>query len=451
MKFVILSLAVSVCCGFTFTPDRAFPAYPLPWQSAAEAEQNEVTVNVDKHWWQQFSSAELNELMNRLDEQNLDLSTARLRLEQAQLQLRVAQADNLPSLSGRVAANGTHNPDTGDSQTGSSAALSGGYEVDVWGSRAAQILAGKLDISSATQSLRNQSVIIQRLLANAYFAQLSLGQRQSIARQNLVASEQLLELIQLQYDAGIASGIELAQQRNTLLAAQTELLRLNNEIKLNQRVLSALLADSELKPLSVAAKLDTISLPVIDLALPAAVLRQRPDVEMAFIQLQQADIAVYQASIAGLPGLNLSASLSLSDLTDLAEGWSLGAALSSAATLFDAGKRRRLEDIAQTNVDIALNNLKSVVISASQELLDSLDTYAYQQQAYTIDKIELANNQRLYELSQARYKAGDTDFLTLLNAQRSWFNAQLNLINSYESALNAAAQVYLAARGEPLV
>ena len=216
-------------------------------------------------------------------------------------------------------------------------------------------------------------------------------------------------------------------------------------------MLSALLADSELKPLSVAAKLDTISLPVIDLALPAAVLRQRPDVEMAFIQLQQADIAVYQASIAGLPGLNLSASLSLSDLTDLAEGWSLGAALSSAATLFDAGKRRRLEDIAQTNVDIALNNLKSVVISASQELLDSLDTYAYQQQAYTIDIIELANNQRLYELSQARYKAGDTDFLTLLNAQRSWFNAQLNLINSYESALNAAAQVYLAARGEPLV
>ena len=70
--------------------------------------------------------------------------------------------------------------------------------------------------------------------------------------------------------------------------------------------------------------------------------------------------------------------------------------------------------------------------------------------AYALDLIELENNQRLYDLAQARYKSGDSDFLNLLNAQRSWFSAQLNVINRYQSALSAAVDVYTAARGLPV-
>lgn len=451
MKFVPLTLAIMCVAGCAYTPEREFPAYSLPWQSDLSTVAVNSGIKADSQWWQQFNSTELNTLMTALDAQNLDIASAKLRLEQAELQLRTEQADNYPSVSGRLSGSGSKGLDTGTSSASSSGSMSASYDVDVWGSRQAQILAAELDIDSARQSLRNQSVTLQQLLANAYFARLSLLQRQAIASQNVQASEQLLKLINLQYAAGSASGIERAQQRNTLLASQAELLNLNNQLKLNQRVLGALLADTEFKAFSFSQEINAIALPAIELALPAAILRNRPDVEMAYIALQQTDIAVYQASIAGLPGLSLSTSLSLSDLTSLASGWTLGAALSSAATLFDAGKRRRAEDIAQKNVEIALNNLQSVVIDATQELMDSLDNYAYQREAYEIDQVELENNRRLYELSQARYKAGDTDFLTLLNAQRSWFNAQLSLINSYEALLKSAVGVYLAARGEPLL
>lgn len=451
MKFVCFTLASFIVAGCAYTPDRAFPDYTLPWQTANLTQPEAKVLRIDTPWWEQYHSPELNALMAALESQNLDLATARLRLDQAALQLRAEQADNYPSLSARLSGSGTHSPDNGNSSLSSSGAVSASYDVDIWGSRQAQILAAELNINSANLSLRNQSVTLQQTLASVYFARLSLQQRLAIAEQNLVASEQLLQLINLQYDAGSASGIEVAQQRNTLLAAQAERLNLQNQLKLNQRVLSVLLADTEFKAFSFVQRIDTIAQPQIDLSLPAAVLRQRPDVEMAYIALQQADISVYQASIAGLPGIGLSASMSLSDLLSLSSGWSIGAALSSSATLFDAGKRRRAEDIAKKNVEIALNNLKSVVLDASQALMDASDNYAYQKEAYNIDLTELDNNQRLYHLAQAKYKAGDSDFLTLLNAQRSWFSAQLSLINRYESLLNASVDVYAAARGEPVV
>ena len=165
--------------------------------------------------------------------------------------------------------------------------------------------------------------------------------------------------------------------------------------------------------------------------------------------MQQADIAVYQAGIQGLPGLSFSADLSVSDLLDLASGWSVGAALSSAATLFDGGRIDAGKKIAATDRELAWNNFRATTINASQSLLDALDNFTYQKAAYELDLISLENNERLYKLAEIRYKAGDTDFLNLLSAQRSWFSAQLTVITSYQQSLAAASTVYLEAGGRP--
>jgi outer membrane protein TolC len=90
-----------------------------------------------------------------------------------------------------------------------------------------------------------------------------------------------------------------------------------------------------------------------------------------------------------------------------------------------------------------------VTLNATQELLNGLDNLAYSREVYDLGELELANNKRLFELAQVRYKSGDTDFLTLLNAQRSWFNAQLALSNSYRQVLVATVDVYRAAGGVP--
>lgn len=441
-----VALLLSACA---YSPNEYSTDYPLPEEFNQNDTEQKLVVDAD--WWLQFDSQILNGLMQVLEDQNLTLDTARLRLERARLQVIQAEADDLPSVGGRVGANSGRDLDTSQQRSSSSGSLSVSYEVDIWGSRDASQLASRLNVDSTQFALRSAALQVQSILADEYFTLLSLLQRQTIAQQNLDSSQKLLDLIKLRFDAGSASGIEVAQQRNTLLSSQSALVSINNAIKLSQRIIAVLCGDNRMQKIETSETLQILTLPEVDLIQPAVILAQRPDVGVAKANLQLADIDLYQASIAGLPGLNFGADLSVSDLLDLANGWSIGAALSSAATLFDNGKIRAAEDIADIDVQIALNDMKSVTLSATQELLDGLDNLAYFREVNRLDKLQLANNKELYELAQIRYNSGDTDFLTLLNAQRSWFTAQLTLVNSYRLVLAATIDVYRAAGGVPSI
>ena len=141
-------------------------------------------------------------------------------------------------------------------------------------------------------------------------------------------------------------------------------------------------------------------------------MKQRPDVQLAIAQFKQADLAFYEASVAGLPGMSLSADIGVSDLLDLAQGWTLGAAVSSAATLFDGGRLEAAEKAAKTDVDLAILQYQQTVLSAIEALLNSQTNLVFNQQNYRTRG--LAREQSTaYRLADIRYKAGDTDFLNL--------------------------------------
>ena len=406
-------------------------------------------VEVEQDWWTVFGSTPLNELMTRLMADNLSLEEARMRVDRAVLLLEQSRADNIPDVSAGVSGRSGKDFDGGSTSSSSSGNVGLSYTFDVWGSREATQLGLSLGIDSQRFTQRSAALQVQGLLASEYFNLLSLQQRLVIARKNYDAADQLYELVRIRFEEGDASGIEVSQQQNTLLTARGELLRLNNQATLSRRAIAALLGDAVLTPVNSEESILAMAVPEISLYQPASVLKQRPDVQIADVTLQQADIAVYQAGIQGLPGLSFSADLSVSDLLDLASGWSVGAALSSAATLFDGGRIGAGKKIAATDRELAWNNFRATTINASQSLLDALDNFTYQKAAYELDLISLENNERLYKLAEIRYKAGDTDFLNLLSAQRSWFSAQLTVITSYQQSLAAASTVYLEAGGRP--
>ena len=182
-------------------------------------------------------------------------------------------------------------------------------------------------------------------------------------------------------------------------------------------------------------------------ALSAEVLKKRPDIQLAIAQFKQADLAFYEASVAGLPGMSLSADIGVSDLLDLAQGWTLSAAISSAATLFDGGRLEAAENAAKTDVDLAILQYQQTVLSAIEALLNSQTNLAFNQQNYRYALASLENNQQLYRLADIRYKAGDTDFLNLLNAQRSFFSARQSVISNYQAVLSSVVATYRESAG----
>ena len=120
----------------------------------------------------------------------------------------------------------------------------------------------------------------------------------------------------------------------------------------------------------------------------------------------------------------------------------MGSSLS--APLFNAGRIRNQIAAADTNVSIDEVNYRYTVITAIQDALETLSEFSYQEKLLTVRKQTLTNNQRLYHLAKLRYDSGDTDFLNLLTAQRSWFSARDSLIQVKNNQLLATINIYRA-------
>lgn len=452
MKTYLVFLGTMLLSGCAYTPTDFSTQQTIALPADLAAYQQDVEdVTLSDTWWTAFGSNQLAELMRAMEASNLTLQEAKLRVERMRLLLEQSRADNYINVTGSLSGASDEDLDDGSTSHSSSARLGVSYSFDVWGSRAATQLAASLDIDSQTYEKRNAALQLQVLLATEYFNWLSLTQRYAIAQKNLDAAQRLLDLVNIRFEAGDASGIEVSQQQNTLIGAQAERLNLANQITLSQRAISVLLGQDAFDVSLQAQPLEQLVLPDIPLYQPAKVIAARPDMQLADVALRQADINVYQAGIQGLPGLSLSGDVTVSDILDLASGWSLGAAINSAITLFDGGRIDAGEKIADIDLQLAWNNYRATTLSATQSLLDALSNYAYYKQVYQLDEASVINNEQLYRLAEIRYKAGDADFINLLGAQRSWFQSQLTLISSYQQSLAAAIAVYQQAGGRPVV
>ena len=456
MSFAARSILCAISCFALTTACAYSPSTTLP-ETDTQALLIEKPAGLNKpvttSWWKVFEVAELAPVMKMLESQNLTLNQAQQRVKRAQSLLAQVNAGDVPTITARASGRSGRDLDSGLSSHASSGGMGLSYDADIWGTRDAQQRSRQLGIDAAQYQFIDALLDTQALFINTLFEQISIKSRLSIALQNVEISEELLKLVQFRFEEGDTSGIEVSQQRNTLISAQSEVLRLRNSLTLNERALAVLLGREsmqldtpDLKAL-LSLGLTDFSLPKAAPALSAEALKQRPDIQLAIAQFKQADLAFYEASVAGLPGMSLSADIGVNDLLDLAQGWTLSAAISSAATLFDGGRLEAAEKAAKTDVDLAILQYQQTVLSAIEALLNSQTNLVFNQQNYSYALASLENNQQLYRLADIRYKAGDTDFLNLLNAQRSYFSARQSVISNYQVVLSSVIANYRESAG----
>lgn len=456
MPFGARSILCAICCFALTTACAYSPSTTLP-ETDTQALLIEKPAGFNNptttSWWKVFEVAELAPVMKMLESQNLTLNQAQQRVKRAQSLLAQVNAGDVPTITARASGRSGKDLDSGLSSHSSSGGVGLSYDADIWGTRDAQQRSRQLGIDAAQYQFIDALLDTQALFINTLLEQISLKSRLSIALQNVEISEELLKLVQIRFEEGDTSGIEVSQQRNTLISAQSEVLRLRNSLTLNERALAVLLGRESMQlntpdlTVLLSLGLTDFSLPEAAPALSAEVLKQRPDIQLAIAQFKQADLAFYEASVAGLPGMSLSADIGVSDLLDLAQGWTLSAAISSAATLFDGGRLEAAEKAAKTDVDLAILQYQQTVLSAIEALLNSQTNLVFNQQNYRYALASLENNQQLYRLADIRYKAGDTDFLNLLNAQRSFFSARQSVISNYQAVLSSVVETYRESAG----
>ena len=418
------------------TPTVSTP--PDKWFHQSEA------VAPAAEWWRQLGSDELNLLLSIAMRDNPDVQIARERLISADESLRQARADRWPSVSVRAGA--SHKKDLDGSgegfNSGSSLSFSAGYEVDLWARRASDIDSSELDYESQRIALRSVEMTLTGQVVQQYIALLAARESLGLARSNLAASQELERIMQVKFDAGAVSGVELAQQRNTTLSLVGRLAALETALHSEERALAYLVGVDELRLPELTMTLEELDLPQVARIQPASLLEQRPDIRQASIALWQAHADVWQAESSRWPSLSLSAGLSAYDVIS-PTGWALSLGESLSMPLFDAGKIKAQIAQAESAERTARIQYRAIVTAAMLEALDALGELDYQVKALANSEAVFENNRRLLRLATIRFDSGDTDFTSLLSAQRTFFSARDAMLSARQSHLQALAALYL--------
>jgi len=451
-----LTLALAAC---SLAPTYERPASPVAqsWPAAAEGTRQIA----DVRWRNFYSDPRLQVLIETALENNRDLRIAVARVAEARGMYGVQQADRLPNVNLNVARNAASTP-ASTSVTGrqfktqrydvSLGLLS--FELDFWGRVANLSAAAKAQYlaTEAAQTAFRLSLIAD--VANAYLADIELGERVRLAAETVRTRAEIRELVARRRAVGVASELDWLQAEGAYQTAVADASDLQRQHAAAQTLLDVLVGRpvAQIENLPAARPLAEQDIrPDLIAGLPAEVLLQRPDVMAAEQRLIASNANIGAARAAFLPSITLTgtvgtASRTLAGLFDAGSGaWTFQPAL--AQPLFDAGRNSANVDIAEARKVMAVADYEKTLQLAFREVADLLsDREKLGGQLAAQQANSNAQQQRL-KLVEARYRAGIANQLELLDAQRDSFTAEQAAVQMQRQVLANAAQLYKALAG----
>src|SRR6185503_14934162 len=268
---VALSLALSAC---SMAPNYQRPEMALPtgWSNVAGVGATQQNTSL---FWQDLGSVELDRLIDQVLAQNLDLEAALQRIDQARAQAKVASSPLYPN----VSASGSSSRTFQNPKDTNSAHIGGGvsYEVDLWGKNRNTAKSADFRLN-ATEFDRDALRLVVTSDATNFYAQvLSLNDRIRIAESNLKNAEEILRIIEARFAQGGVSGLEVSQQRVAVNGFRIALATLVEQRSTTANALAILLGVAPQTFSTPSATLATLTLPPVNLTLPATLLTARPD------------------------------------------------------------------------------------------------------------------------------------------------------------------------------
>ena len=431
-----LSLALSAC---SLAPQYQRPAMEIPagWSSVAGV--NAAARPDRQPFWEEFGSSELNRLMKVALAQNLDLEAALHRVEQARAQAKITGSALFPAVQASGGASRTYQ----DARDANAARGIGtiSYEVDLWGKNRNSAAAAKYRVNATAFDRDALRLVVSSDTANFYTQILSLNERISIADYNLKNAEEVLRIIEARYNAGGVSGLEVSQQRVAVNNLRAALAALNEQRTTTRNALAIVLGQPPEKLQPPSDVFGSLRLPEVDLTPPATLLTARPDIASAEAQLRAANADIGAARAAFFPSLTLSVEGAIAAGFGGPAAAATTLANSVLAPIFTGGRLTgSLDNVTARQKELAAQYQKTVLV-AFQEVEDALAALKSNNEQALLAQQSVTESQNAYNIAKARFDAGAIDYLTLLETQRSLYQAQDNQVAVNEAQLQAFIQL----------
>lgn len=462
MKKIALIPFVMLLSACSLIPDYLRPAMPVPneWSTSpgSEAKTSEQTVKLawgDVAWKEFFADATLQDLIQKALDNNRDLRVAALNIEVARATYRVTEADLLPRVDAGMSGAGQRTPRDLSQSMPKEARTTHQYnanlsvtafELDLFG-RMRSLNQQALESYLATTEARNATQIaLIAEVANAYLTLLGDRKQLVLSEKSLDTRLKSLELIKRRLELGMSNELDRAQARTAVESARGSRARYIRLVEQDANALQ-LLVGMPIAKSALTGELDNMQL-VQDLpvGLPSEILLRRPDIMQAEHALKAVNANIGAARAAFFPRISLTAlagfaSPALSSLFDSdSHTWSFVPSI--AIPIFDAGRNQANLEASKANREISVARYEKTIQTAFREVSDGLvarGTLVSQIEAQS-GLVDAANAS--LKLSDARYKQGMDSYFVVLDAERSLYGAQQELIQLQVQRLSNLVTLY---------
>jgi outer membrane protein, multidrug efflux system len=439
---------VTTACSMEPAYVRPDPAIPASWP-VGDPYLAQAEVGLPVLTYQQiFTDARLQTLITQALVNNRDLMVAAANIAAAREQYRIQRADLLPTVQAAASATVSQTDSNAVKGTYQAGLSVPSFELDLFG-RVRSLSHVQLQRYLATEAgARSTRLTLVADVANAWLDYASDSSLRLIAEQTAASAAKSVELTRLRLQGGVAPRTDLEQAVQILATAQADVARERTAVAQDVNALQ-LLVGEPIDPKLLAGSIDDAfgHIAPVPAGLDSYVLLRRPDVQQAEYQLRAANAQIGAARAALFPRVTLNALVGI--LTGGIFAWSAGA--DATYTIFQSGAGHANVRLSEAQRNAAVASYQKTIQTAFREVADALA-----RRGTINDEIGARERQQLatadtYTLTEARYRAGIDPFLTVLDAQRSYYAAQQQMVQTKLTAAQNLVTLYQTIGGDTLL
>jgi len=481
-RYAVAAMMAALVCGCAVGPDFAPPPPPnAAGYSAAPAPARTVVANVaggesqrflkgrdiPGDWWRLFGSQRLRTLTERALKNNPDLGAAQAALRVAQANLAAGKGAYFPTVTGNVFAtrqkpqiSGPATPDENGNlvlpESPTFNLFTGqvlvSYTPDVFGGIRRNVESLQAQSDNQRFQLEATYLTLTSNIVVAAVQEASLRGQIEATQSLIKIATDVLQLLRTQFNAGQISESDVVTQEAAMAQIEQTLPPLQRQLEQQRHLLSALTGGLPSQEPPEKFTLTALRLPRdLPVSVPSQLVQQRPDLRAAEENLHSASALIGVAVANRLPNVTLTGNVGttapqIAQLFSPGTGsWAIAGSL--LQPIFDAGILYQHEVAARATFEQASSQYRSTVVTSFQNVADSLS--ALKNDAVALQKAVAAENasNRSLTIARRRLELGDINYILVLNAQQTYFQALLSRVQAQASRLADTAALFQALGG----
>ena len=483
MKRLILGVlaVVAILNACTLAPHYQRPKRPVPDSWPADGASQTVSpaiggASADQIGWREFfADARLQRLIEIALENNRNLRIAVLNVTASEAQFRIQRGALFPAISANGSGIVDRLPDNGaiplggvGSSSGNTLTPTGGagntfhyytagigftnYELDLFGRERSLTTEAFEQYLAQSETRRSTQISLVGEVATDYFAVLADRTLLKLTQETLSSESESYKLTKAMYDHDTTTLLSLRQAQSVVDAARANLAQYERQLAQDTHALTLLLGQQIPEDLPSGRNIDDEGLLAqLPEGLPADLLAHRPDIMAAEHDLRGANANIGAARAAFFPSIQLTgsggtASNRLGDLFSKGTGtWSFTPTIT--LPIFTGGRNRANLDLAHIEKNIAVARYELAIQTAFREVSDALNARGTYRDQRGSQEALVAADADVYSLAEVRFRSGLDSYLTTLDAQRSLYASQQQLVVLRQAELANQVTLYKALGG----